>query len=243
MTPEAETLFIADLHLSPQQPQVVEAFIAFTRERAPRAEALYILGDLFDAWIGDDNDEPPYPDIRNALSTLSDTGTTISIQHGNRDFLLGEAFCRQCGAVLLGEEQVIDLYGHRTLLMHGDTLCTDDSAYQQARIKLRDPGFIAAFLSKSIDERRVIAAEYRKMSGEATSLLAEEIMDVNQQAVVDVMQNHRVDRLIHGHTHRQATHHLEIDGVSAERIVLGEWHAGSGMLLKATPAGLSEERL
>ncbi len=241
--PEAETLFISDLHLSPEQPQVVDAFIDFTRQRAPRAEALYILGDLFDAWIGDDNDQLPYPAIRDALAALSQQGTVIYIQHGNRDFLLGETFCNQCGTELIGEEHVIDLYGQRTLLMHGDTLCTDDIAYQQARQQLRDPAFIAGFLSKSLDERRVITAEYRKMSGEATSLLADDIMDVNQQAVIDVMQKHQVSRLIHGHTHRQAIHHFEIDGQAAERIVLGEWHADHGMLLSATPDGLSEERL
>ena len=241
--PEAETLFISDLHLSPEQPQVVDAFIDFIRQRAPRAEALYILGDLFDAWIGDNNDQPPYPAIRDALAELSQQGTAIYVQHGNRDFLLGETFCNQCNAELIGEEHVIDLYGHRTLLMHGDTLCTDDVAYQQARQQLRNPDFIAGFLAKPIDERRVISAEYRKMSGEATSLLADGIMDVNQQAVIDVMQKHGVKRLIHGHTHRQAIHHFEIDEESAKRIVLGEWHADHGMLLSATSAGLSEERL
>ena len=241
--PEAETLFISDLHLSPEQPQVVDAFIDFTLDRAPGAAALYILGDLFDAWIGDDNDQSPYPMIRNVLAELSQQGTALYLQHGNRDFLLGETFCNQCGAQLIGEEHVIDLYGHRTLLMHGDTLCTDDIAYQQARLQLRNPDFIAGFLAKSLDERRVITAEYRKMSGEATSLLADDIMDVNQQAVIDVMQKHRVNILIHGHTHRQAIHHFMIDGEAAERIVLGEWHADHGMLLSATADGLSEERL
>ena len=127
--------------------------------------------------------------------------------------------------------------------MHGDTLCTDDIAYQQARQQLRNPAFIADFLAKSLDERRVITAEYRKMSGEATSLLADDIMDVNQQAVIDVMQKHRVNRLIHGHTHRQARHQFEMNGNSAERIVLGEWHADRGMLLSATHDGLREEQL
>ncbi len=241
--PEAETLFISDLHLSPEQPQVVDAFIDFILDRAPDAEALYILGDLFDAWLGDDNDTAPYPMIRDTLAALSQQGTALFIQHGNRDFLLGETFCKQCGAGLIGEEHMIDLYGHRTLLMHGDTLCTDDIAYQQARQQLRNPAFIADFLAKSLDERKVITAEYRKMSGEATSLLAGDIMDVNQKAVIDVMQKHGVNRLIHGHTHRQAIHHFEIDAEDAERIVLGEWHADQGMLLSATPGGLSEERL
>ena len=241
--PEAETLFISDLHLSPEQPQVVDAFIDFILDRAPDAEALYILGDLFDAWIGDDNDQSPYPAIRDALAALSRQGTTVYLQHGNRDFLLGETFCNQCGAELIGEEHVIDLYGQRTLLMHGDTLCTGDIAYQQARLQLRNPAFIAGFLAKSLDERKVITAEYRKMSGEATSLLADGIMDVNQQAVIDVMQKHGVKRLIHGHTHRQARHQFEMNGANAERIVLGEWHADHGMLLSTTADGLSEEWL
>ncbi|MEA3303633.1 MAG: UDP-2,3-diacylglucosamine diphosphatase [Pseudomonadota bacterium] len=160
--PEAETLFISDLHLSPEQPQVVDSFIDFILDRAPDAEALYILGDLFDAWIGDDNDQPPYPVIRDALAALSRQGTALYLQHGNRDFLLGETFCHQCGAELIGEEHVIDLYGQRTLLMHGDTLCTDDAAYQQARLQLRNPDFIAGFLAKSLDEREQTATEYRK---------------------------------------------------------------------------------
>ncbi len=241
--PEEETLFISDLHLSAEQPQVVDAFIDFTGHRATQARALYILGDLFDAWLGDDNDQSPYPAIRDALAALGQQGTAVYLQHGNRDFLLGETFCNQCGATLIDEEHVVDLYGRKTLLMHGDTLCTDDIAYQQARRQLRNPAFIAGFLAKPLAERERTAAEYRKMSGEATSLLADDIMDVNQQAVTDTMRKHRVERLIHGHTHRQAVHRFEMDGCSAERIVLGEWHAGRGMLLSATPEGLSEERL
>lgn len=242
--PEAgEILFISDLHLSAQRPRLVELFISFTRQRAAAAAALYILGDLFDAWIGDDQHDPASRAVRKALSALSGDGTAVAVQHGNRDFLLGEAFCGDSGATLLADEHVVELFGHRTLLMHGDTLCTDDTAYQQARRQLRDPAFIADFLARSVEERLAIASEYRKLSGEATSQLAADIMDVNQQAVVAAMQRHDVRRLIHGHTHRQAIHRFDIDGRQCERIVLGDWNESGGMLLAVTPGGISEERL
>ncbi len=235
-----EILLISDLHLSPEQPATVERFVRFCNERARAAEALYILGDLFDAWIGDDNDARPYAQIRNALLELSGSGTEIYLQHGNRDFLLGERFCKQTGCALIHEETVRDFFGTPTLLMHGDTLCTDDIAYQQARQLLRSKAFITDFLKKPLEERALIAAEYRKQSGEATSLLAADIMDVNRQAVIDVMHKHGVCRLVHGHTHRQSIHYLEIDGRMCERIVLGEWHPDHGMALSITATGINE---
>jgi UDP-2,3-diacylglucosamine hydrolase len=238
-----EILFIADLHLSARQPQLLDLFITFTRDRAAGAAALYILGDLFDAWIGDDQDDPASRAVREALAALSSKGTTIAIQHGNRDFLVGGAFCDASGAALIPDEHVVELCGERTLLMHGDTLCTDDTAYQQARRQLRDPAFIDDFLARPMEERVAIASRYRKMSGEATSLLAADIMDVNQQAVVTAMQRHDVTRLIHGHTHRQAIHHFESEGRQYERIVLGDWNESGGMLLTATSDGIGEERL
>jgi len=234
-----EILLISDLHLSPEQPATVERFLHFTRERARHARDLYILGDLFDAWIGDDNDAQPYGEIRKALSELVQSGTAVYLQHGNRDFLVGDLFCKQTGCCLIAEEAVQDFFGTPTLLMHGDTLCTDDIAYQQARQLLRSEAFITDFLNRPLQERALIAAEYRKKSGEATSLLAADIMDVNRQAVIDVMRKHAVCRLIHGHTHRQSIHELEIDGRSCERIVLGEWHPDHGMALSVTPAGIN----
>ncbi len=234
-----EILLISDLHLSPDQPATVDRFVRFCAERAREAEALYILGDLFDAWIGDDNDAEPCGEIRDALLGLSTSGTAIYLQHGNRDFLLGERFCKQTGCELIHEETVRDFFGTPTLLMHGDTLCTDDIAYQQARRLLRSEAFITDFLNKPLQERALTAAEYRKKSGEATSLLAADIMDVNQQAVIDVMQKHDVCRLVHGHTHRQSIHHPQIDGRRCERIVLGEWHPDRGMALSVTATGIT----
>ncbi|MEJ2328693.1 MAG: UDP-2,3-diacylglucosamine diphosphatase [Gammaproteobacteria bacterium] len=234
-----EILLISDLHLSPEQPATVQRFLHFTRERARQARDLYILGDLFDAWIGDDNDAFPYGEIRNSLSELVQSGTAVYLQHGNRDFLLGEVFCKQTGCMLIADEEVRDFFGTPTLLMHGDTLCTDDVAYQQARQLLRSKAFITDFLKKPLQERALIAAEYRKKSGEATSLLAAEIMDVNQQAVTDVMRKHAVCRLVHGHTHREAIHQLEIDGRTCERIVLGEWHPDHGMALSVSATGIN----
>lgn len=234
-----ETLFISDLHLSADHPGTVALFLGFCRERAAGATALYVLGDLFDAWIGDDNDAPPYPDIRAALRTLTDNGTPVYLQHGNRDFLVGERFCTRTGVQLLPEEAVVDLHGSRMLLMHGDTLCTDDLAYQQARRTLRDPAFVEAFLSRPLDERAAIAADYRRRSGEATSLLAADIMDVNQAAVEAAMRRHGVTRLVHGHTHRAAWHRFTRDGRALERIVLGEWHPDRGPYLRVTDEGIA----
>lgn len=235
-----EILLVSDLHLSPEQPATVERFIHFTRERARQARDLYILGDLFDAWIGDDNDAETNVEARNCLSELVAAGTAVYLQHGNRDFLLGELFCKQTGCTLIADETVRDFFGTPTLLMHGDTLCTDDIAYQQARQLLRSEAFIADFLNKPLQERALIAAEYRKKSGEATSLLAADIMDVNHQAVIDVMRKHAVCRLVHGHTHRQAIHHLELDERMCERIVLGEWHPDHGMALSVKASGINE---
>ena len=157
------------------------------------------------------------------------------LQHGNRDFLVGETFCAQTGAQLLPEEAVVDLYGNRMLLMHGDTLCTDDLAYQQARRTLRDPGFMREFLARPLPQRAAIAAEYRRQSGEATSLLAADIMDVNQSAVEAAMARHGVTRLVHGHTHRAAWHRFRNNGQPMERIVLGEWHPDRGPYLRVSP--------
>ena len=216
----------------------MDRFLAFLQERAPDADALFILGDLFDAWIGDDNNEAPYPDIRYRLASLTDSGTEVLIQHGNRDFLLGDAFCKHTGAQLIPDEMVIDLFGTKTLLMHGDTLCTDDHAYQEARRFLRSDAFISDFMGRKLEERAAIAADYRKRSGEATSLLSADIMDVNQYEVEAAVERHGVTRLIHGHTHRQATHHFNINERECERIVLGEWHADRGMALSVTEQGI-----
>ena len=238
----SEQLFIADLHLSAERPDTLALFLRFLSERASQADALYILGDLFDAWIGDDDDSALAEQVRTALSNLTHGGTALYIQHGNRDFLLGEDFLNATGARLLDETAVVDLDGQPTLLMHGDLLCSDDNDYQQARLMLRSPAFIQDFLSRPLAERAALAAEYRKRSGEATSLKAEDIMDVNPLTVADYLRHHDVLRLIHGHTHRPGQHEHDVAGRVAERWVLGEWHPDHGETLCARDGKLLRER-
>ena len=238
----AEQLFISDLHLSAERPVTLARFLAFLRERTGGITALYILGDLFDAWIGDDDDSPLAHQVRRGLQQVTDRGVEVLLQHGNRDFLLGEQFCAATGCRLLEEATVIDLHGQTTLLMHGDLLCTDDRDYQQARGRLRSPAFVQDFLSRPLPERVALAAEYRKRSGEATSLKASEIMDVNEHAVIEYLQRHQATRLIHGHTHRQGRHRYAAASGELSRVVLGEWHARQGSVLVASATALAFER-
>ena len=238
----AESLFISDLHLSAERPDTVQLFLGFLEQRAARAQTLYILGDLFDVWIGDDLDTPPIPRIKAALHSLANGGTRILLMHGNRDFLLGQRFCTDSGCALLPDPSLIELQGIPTLLMHGDSLCTDDLDYQAFRRQVRDPAFIEHFLSLSIPQRIARVTEFRTKSGEATSMKAEEIMDVNPQAVTDQMREHAARRLIHGHTHRPALHRFELDGRQVARYVLGEWHADSARILSVDQDGWREER-
>lgn len=240
----AETLFVADLHLSAERPDTLALFLGFLEQRAPRADALYILGDLFDAWIGDDDDSSVAQQVRDALRHLIENDhTPVYVQHGNRDFLIGDTFVAQTGVHLLGETEVIDLDGTPTLLMHGDLLCTDDVDYQQARLMLRSPAFVQDFLSRPLTERAALAAEYRKKSGEATSLKAEDIMDVNADTVSDYLRHHDVSRLIHGHTHRPGEHQHPVQDRTAERWVLAEWHGDRGEALCASNGGLQREAI
>jgi len=237
----AESLFISDLHLSAERPDTVRLFLGFLAQRAPRTATLYILGDMFDVWIGDDLDVPPIPRIKRALHDLARGGTRIRLMHGNRDFLLGDRFCADSGCELLPDPSLIDLQGIPTLLMHGDSLCTDDLDYQAFRRQVRDPAFIANFLSQSIPQRIAMVSEFRAKSGEATSMKAEDIMDVNPQAVAEYMRQQGARCLIHGHTHRPALHHFELDGRTLRRYVLGEWHADSARILSVDRDGWREE--
>ncbi len=218
-----ETLFISDLHLSAAGPERVKRFLAFISQRAPQAERLYILGDLFDAYIGDDNDVWPFGAIKQALWQLHQAGTAVFVQAGNRDFLLGERFSRMTGAVLLGDYALIDLYGKPALLTHGDLLCTDDVQYQAARVRVRSPAWQAQALAKPLWLRRLYARWYRFKSGLDKGGKTLDIMDVNAEAVLAVMRRYGVTRLIHGHTHRPAVHTFSLDGQPAERHVLPEW--------------------
>jgi UDP-2,3-diacylglucosamine hydrolase len=218
------TLFISDLHLHESRPQITRAFFHFLHTQAKNAEKLYILGDFFDAWIGDDDDSPLNVEVAHELKKLNDSGTQIFLMHGNRDFLLGERFAQQAGAKTIAEYSKVDLYGQPTLLLHGDSLCTDDTEYMAFRQQVRSPLWQQQILAQPLAARRLLAAQLREKSQAMNSLKAEDIMDVNQAEVIRVMQDADVKRLIHGHTHRPARHALTINGETAERIVLGDWH-------------------
>lgn len=224
------TLFISDLHLSGERPETIRLFLDFLAGEARQAEALYILGDLFEAWLGDDVILPEYQPVLDALRRLSDSGIAIQVMHGNRDFLLGERFAALTGCRLVDDPQVIDLYGTPTLLMHGDLLCSDDHAYQALRVQLRDPQWIADFLSKSPQERVAFAQQLRERSRKETGEKNETIMDVNPDTVEQYLHQYQVTRLIHGHTHRPASHTHMLQGTSATRYVLPDWHEFGGML-------------
>lgn len=237
-----DTLIISDLHLSQDRPATIDLFLRFLREQADGAATLYILGDLFDAWVGDDNDTPPAPQILQALRRLTDGGCRLLVMHGNRDFLLGERFADLTGCSLLPDPFTTTLGGVETLLMHGDLLCSDDLEYQEARKLLRSPAFIEDFISRPIEQRIQLATEYRKRSGEVVSLKSADIMDVNQQTVESYMREHAVRRLIHGHTHRPARHRFKLGESAAERYVLQDWHQRSGAYLRISKDGqISEE--
>ncbi|MET0356301.1 MAG: UDP-2,3-diacylglucosamine diphosphatase, partial [Cellvibrio sp.] len=210
--------------LHESRPQLTRAFFHFLHTQAAGAEKLYILGDFFDAWIGDDDDAPLNSQVAEELKKLSNTGTQIFLMHGNRDFLMGEKFAAQAGAKLIAEDTVIDLYNCPTLITHGDKLCTGDTEYIAFRQQVRSPLWQQQILSQPIAARRALAAQLREKSQAMNSLKAEDIMDVTQSEVIKVMQEANVKRLIHGHTHRPARHQLDIDGEAAERIVLGDWH-------------------
>lgn len=218
------TLFISDLHLHESRPYLTRAFFRFLQEQAKNAEALYILGDFFDAWIGDDDDTDLAIQVAEQLQQLSATGVRIYLMHGNRDFLLGSDFAKAAGAELIPEFTVIDLYGTPTILLHGDSLCTKDTAYQHFRLIARNADWQQQQLSQPLAIRRQIAAHLREKSQSMNSLKAEDIMDVTADEVISLMQKTHVKRMIHGHTHRPARHSLTIDGQAAERIVLGDWH-------------------
>jgi len=219
-----ETLFISDLHLSAARPDITRRFLAFVQNRVLGAERLYILGDLFDAYIGDDDDSSPNREVKAALRRLSESGTAIFFQHGNRDFLVRERFCQQTGATLLGDYAVADLYDEPVLITHGDLLCTDDVLYQAARTRVRAEAWTRHALSRPLLVRQLYARWYRFKSGLDKRKKTLEIMDANPEAVIAAMRLYGVTKLIHGHTHRPAVHELTIDGRPAQRFVLSEWN-------------------
>jgi UDP-2,3-diacylglucosamine hydrolase len=240
-----KTYFISDLHLDGSRPQITQLFFEFLNTIKQDAEALYILGDLFEYWIGDDVLDLPLDVCPNTLKlmqsvvvelkAIADSGIKLYLTHGNRDFLIGARFIDSIGATLLDDQVVVDFYGIPTLIMHGDMLCTDDTEYQQLRIILRNPKWQHDFLSRSVQERIKEADNLRQISQEQTKSKQDAILDVNQQTVENIMRECCVSRLIHGHTHRPATHDFMLDNIPAKRIVLGDWyHQSSCLTLSAT---------
>jgi UDP-2,3-diacylglucosamine hydrolase len=228
----SHTLFISDLHLAPDTPAANDSLLNFLERTAPTAEALYVLGDLFEYWIGDDALEHPFPRaIADAFRRVSDGGVPVFFMHGNRDFLIGTRFARESRMRILEDPIVVNLYGRPTLLMHGDTLCSDDVEYQKFRAMVRNPAWQHAFLAKPLAERARIAQGVRGQSEQAKQLKDVAIMDVAPATVEEVLRRHSYPRLIHGHTHRPARHEHIVDGHVCERWVLADWYQQGSYLI------------
>ena len=237
------TLFISDLHLDPSRPAITDLFLAFLREQARQAEALYILGDLFEAWIGDDTPSPAADAVAVALRELTDAGVPVFFIRGNRDFLLGQDYAQRAGMRILPDPCVITLYGKPVLLLHGDLLCTDDTAYQAFRAQTRDPAFIAQFLSQPLEARIAFAQKARAASQARQSEMKEDdraqfetVTDVAPDEVLATFRRYGVDTMIHGHTHRPAVHNVQVGDATCTRIVLGDWYE-QGSVLRASKDG------
>ena len=216
-------LLISDLHLEQERPDITRAFLHFIATRARQADALYILGDFFEVWIGDDAISPFQREIAQALRELSEAGTRVYLMHGNRDFLIGKRFCREAGATLLPDPCLVEMGSERVLLMHGDSLCTLDVGYMKLRRWLRNPISLFILRNLPLSTRHKLARKLRSESRAQSRMKASEIVDVTPDEVLRVMTEQGVRTLIHGHTHRPATHILQINGQAARRIVLGDW--------------------
>lgn len=236
-----DTLFISDLHLDEEQPAVTDGLLAFLQREAATTHTLYVLGDLFESWVGDDNDTPLIARVCEAFRAFASAGRALYFMHGNRDFLLGDAFAARCGGSLLPEFTVIDLHGTRTLLMHGDSLCTDDLEYQKFRTMVRDPAWQKAGLTLPLPVRITMVGKMRAESKMRNANLASNIMDVNADAVAAALNGHQADVLLHGHTHRPAVHKIELGHRTAQRIVLGDWHAEKAWCVRANARGIHLE--
>ncbi len=230
-------LFISDLHLSEETPEIEQAFYEFLR-RESKAESLIILGDLFEVWVGDDDDAAQPCRVKEKLLSLSRAGWEVLLLPGNRDFMLGHCFAQEVGGKLLEEESVVEVCGLPTLLMHGDTLCTDDVEYQNFREMVHSPDWKTEAMKKSLMQRRSLARQIRQLSNNSTSNKPENIMDVNETTVLTKLEQMRAQRLIHGHTHRPMRHKLD----GRERIVLGDWTSRQGWLLREQGETLTLER-
>jgi len=229
-----ETLFISDLHLDAEKPTLMTVFSKFLAERAKSLKALYILGDLFEVWIGDDDNNPIYQSVLTALRQLTDFGVPIFVMHGNRDFLLGQGFMNATGCQLIDDPAVVTIEGISTLLMHGDTLCSLDLDYQAFRQQVRNPQWQQGFLVHSLEQRRILAQQARQHSKMQTATHDQFTMDVTSESVNTVLKKHGIFHLIHGHTHKPAVHHFSLQGQAAHRYVLGNWHENSAIILSCT---------
>ena len=233
------TLFASDLHLDSESPWAIDAFLAFLNGPARSAEALYLLGDLFEVWVGDDDDSRDHARTCDGLKALTDSGVAVYVIHGNRDFLLGDRFALRTGVKLLPDPVLVDLYGVPTLLSHGDVFCTEDPSYQQLRSIVRRPGFQQRFLALPLDARRTLASAARAGSKAHTGRTIPTIMDVNPDAVIRAFRATGARRLIHGHTHRPAIHPGIVDGTNTERVVLAPWYEAASCL-SIGPEGVRE---
>lgn len=230
---------ISDLHLEEKRPDITRAFLLFLATRARQAEALYILGDFFEVWIGDDGMTPFQHEIAGALRELSEAGTRIYLMHGNRDFLIGKAFCREAGCTLLSDPHKVQMGDESVLLMHGDSLCTLDVGYMKLRRWLRNPLSLLILRNLPLSTRQKLARKLRNESRTQTRMKASEIVDVTPEEVIRVMAEHEVRTLIHGHTHRPALHEIEVNGQPARRIVLGDWDR-QGWALQVDETGFNQ---
>jgi UDP-2,3-diacylglucosamine hydrolase len=224
------TLFISDLHLEAERPDIADQFLKFLTKDASEADDLYILGDLFEAWVGDDDPSTHYFTIKRALRKLVDSGIPVYFMHGNRDFMIGSQFANETGVQILKDPYRVNMYGQKALLSHGDALCTDDVQYQRIRKMRRDPDWQATMRAKPLKDRLRMAEEARRQSLEQTLNLSMEITDVNQDAVIDVIRKNNVDVLLHGHTHRPAVHTIDLGRRKAQRIVLGDWYTNGSVV-------------
>ena len=218
------TLFISDLHLEAERPDIARQFLQFLEQEASEADDLYILGDLFEAWVGDDDPNTHYFTIKRALRKIVDKGIPVYFMHGNRDFMIGRGFANETGVEILKDPYKVQMYGQKVLLSHGDVLCTDDVQYQRVRKMTRDPDWKKTILARPLKDRLRMAEEARRQSLEQTINKSMEIMDVNQDAVKTIIKHFNVDVLLHGHTHRPAIHEIDLGRRKAKRIVLGDWY-------------------
>jgi UDP-2,3-diacylglucosamine hydrolase len=223
-------LFISDLHIDAQRPQITRQFVDFVETEARGADALYILGDLFESWVGDDAPDAGQQAAIEAIHALSSSGVPCFVMHGNRDFLLGSQFCSWSGAHLLPDPLIVTLYGEPVLVMHGDALCTDDRPYQRLRATVRDADWQRRFLGLSVVQRRALAGAAREVSRAHTSAIEYAVADVNAESVATALKAAGVSTLLHGHTHRPGIYPIEVDGRPCTRIVLGDWYSQGSVL-------------